>query len=167
MKVIVYKSKHGTTKKVAKVIGEQVDDCLLMDLADLDYRILEKADIIIVGTPVYNRQLDADIVYFIENNQKLLILKKYCLYVVGILQSEFMTFVNEAFSFDILKDMKVIAGVGGALYYPDLSASEKMMLQVMNMHSSIPFKQKGKDIFENLNNEEISVFARKVQKLLS
>ena len=165
MKVIVYKSKHGTTKKVAKIISEYIGDCLLMDLVDLDYRILEKADMIIVGTPVYHRELDSDIVEFVKNNQELLIAKKYSLYVVGILQSEFMTFVNDAFSYDILKDMKVIAGVGGVLYYPDLSISEKMVLQVMNKRSPIIIKQKEKDIFENLNREEIQVFCGKIKKL--
>ena len=73
MKVIVYKSKHGTTKKVAKIISEYIDDCLLMDLVDLDYRILEKADMIIVGTPVYHRELDSGIVEFVKNNQELLL----------------------------------------------------------------------------------------------
>lgn len=165
MKVIVYKSKHGTTKKVAKIISEYIGDCLLMDLVDLDYRILEKADMIIVGTPVYHRELDSGIVEFVKNNQELLVAKKYSLYVVGILQSEFMTFVNDAFSYDILKDMKVIVGVGGVLYYPDLSISEKMALQVMNKRSPIIIKQKEKDIFENLNREEIQIFCGKIKKL--
>lgn len=165
MKVIVYKSKHGGTKKVAKVISEYVGDCLLMDLADLDYRILEKADMIIVGTPVYHRELDGDIVNFIKNNQELLVPRKYSLYVVGLLQSEFMTFVNQAFSYDILKDMKVIVGVGGVLYYPDLSISEKMALQVMNKRSPIIMKEKEKDIFENLSNEEIRIFTEKIKKI--
>lgn len=165
MKVIVYKSKHGATKKVAKIINEYIGDCLLMEWADLDYRILEKADMIIVGTPVYHRELDSGIVEFVKNNQELLVAKKYSLYVVGILQSEFMTFVNDAFSYDILKDMKVIAGVGGVLYYPDLSISEKMALQVMNKRSPIIIKQKEKDIFENLNREEIQIFCGKMKKL--
>lgn len=165
MKVIVYKSKHGTTKKVAKIISEYIGDCLLMDLVDLDYRILEKADMIIVCTPVYHRELDSGIVEFVRNNQELLVAKKYSLYVVGILQSEFMTFVNDAFSYDILKDMKVIVGVGGVLYYPDLSISEKMALQVMNKRSPIIIKQKEKDIFENLNREEIQIFCGKIKKL--
>ena len=72
-----------------------------------------------------------------------MISKHYCLYVTGILQSEFMTFVTQAFSFDILKDIQVIVGVGGALYYPDLSITEKMILQVMNKRT--PAIQREKD----------------------
>ena len=167
MKVILYKTKHGATKKIAKVLGEYLGDCFLMDYTDLDYRILEQAEMIIIGSPVYYGQLDSDIIRFIKENQELLVPRIYSLYVVGILQSEFMTFVNNALSYDILKDMKIIVGVGGALYYPKLSISEKMILQVMNKRSPIIVRQKGKDIFENFNNEEIEIFVRKIKKLYS
>lgn len=165
MKVILYKTKHGGTRKIGKVLKEYIGDCILMNLNDVDYSILEKANIIIIGTPVYYGKLDPDIVKFILEHQELLIPRHYCLYVVGILQAEFMSFVTQAFDYKILKDMKVIAGVGGALYYPDLSISEKMVLQVMNKRSPAIQRQKGKDIFENFNNEEIEIFANKIKKL--
>lgn len=165
MKVILYKSKHTATRKIAKVISAYIGDCLLMNIADVDYATLEKAETIIIGTPVYYRQLDKEIVSFICNHQELLIPRHYCLYVVGILQSEFMTFVTSAFDYDILKHMKVIAGVGGALYYPELSISEKMVLQVMNKRSPVIKKQKDKDLFENFNDEEIRIFAEKIKNL--
>ena len=165
VRVILYKTKHGSTRKIGKVINEYIGDCVLMDINDLDEEILHKADVIIIGTPVYYGKLDSDIVHFIMEHQELLIPRSYCLYVVGILQSEFMTFVTQAFDYQILKDMKIIAGVGGALYYPGLSISEKMVLQVMNKRSPVIKKQKNKDIFENFNNEEIEIFANKIKNL--
>lgn len=166
MKVILYKTKHGGTRKIGKVINQYIGDCLLMNLDDVDYSTLEKAEIIIIGTPVYYGRLDPDIVKFIINHQELLIPRHYCLYVIGILQAEFMTYVTQAFDYSILKNMKVIAGLGGALYYPALSISEKMVLQVMNKRSPVIKKEKGKDIFENFNNEEIEIFANKITKLI-
>lgn len=165
MKVILYKTKHGSTRKIGKVINQYIGDCLLMNLNDVDIPTLEQADIIIIGIPVYYGKLDRDIVKFIKEHQDLLVPRHYCLYVVGILQSEFMTFVTEAFDFSILKNMKVIAGLGGSLYYPELSISEKMILQVMNKRSLIIGREKGKDIFENFNNEEIEIFARKIKNI--
>jgi len=120
---------------------------------------------IIIGVPVYYGRLDSDIVLFIQKNQELLISRKYSLYVIGILQTEFMTYVTQAFDYHILKHIKVIAGLGGALYYPDLSLTEKMILQVMNKRSPVIHKEKDKDIFENFNNEEIRRFADKIKKL--
>ena len=165
MKVILYKSKHSTTRKIAKILSTYIGECLLMNIADVDYSALEIADTIIIGTPVYYRHLDSDIVSFVINHQELLVPRNYCLYVVGILQTEFMTFVTDAFDYDILKNIKVIAGVGGALYYPELSIPEKMILQVMNKRSPVIQKQKNKDLFENFNNEEIEIFAEKIKKL--
>lgn len=165
MKVILYKSKHSATRKIAKILSAYIGDCLLMNIADVDYSTLEKADTVIIGTPVYYRKLDQDIIQFIINHQELLIPRHYCLYVVGILQTEFMTFVTDAFDYEILKNIKIIAGVGGVLYYPELSISEKMILQVMNKRSPVIKRQKDKDLFENFNDEEIRIFAEKIKKL--
>ena len=165
MRVILYKTKHGATRKIGKVINQYINDCLLMNIDDVDMVTLQKADVIIIGSPVYYGKLDEDIISFIKNNQDLLIPRKYCLYVVGILQTEFMTYVTQAFDFSVLKNMRIIAGVGGALYYPDLSITEKMILQVMNKRSPVIKKSKNKDIFENFNNEEIEIFANKIKKL--
>lgn len=166
VRVILYKTKHGSTRKIGKVINQYIGDCLLMNLDDVDYSTLEQADMIIIGTPVYYGKLDPDIVHFIMNHQDLLIPRHYCLYVVGILQSEFMSFVTNAFDYSILKNMKIITGVGGALYYPELSISEKMVLQVMNKRSPVIQKQKNKNIFENFNNEEIEIFAHKIKNVV-
>lgn len=163
MRVILYKTKHGSTRKIGSVINQYINDCLLMNIDDADDLTLQKADVIIIGTPVYYGKIDPDIVNFIKSHQELLISRKYCLFVVGILQTEFMTYVTHAFDYQILKYMKVIAGLGGALYYPDLSIPEKMVLQVMNKRSPIIKKQKNKDMFENFNDKEIQIFAEKIK----
>lgn len=165
MRVILYKTKHGSTRKIGKVISEYLGDCILMNLDDIDYANLEKANQIIIGSPVYYGKLDPDIIKFVQEHQELLIPRQYCLYVVGILQTEFMTYVTHAFDFSILKNIKVITVVGGALYYPDLSITEKMILQVMNKRSPVIQKQKNKDIFENFNDSEIKIFADKILRL--
>lgn len=165
MKVILYKTRHGSTKKIGKVINQYIGDCFLMSIDAIDKDILQRAEMIIIGTPVYYGRIDQDIVKFIKDNQDLLIPRHYCLYVVGVLQNEFMNYVTHSFDYSILKHISIIAGVGGALYYPQLSISEKMILQVMNKRSFMISKQKDKDIFENFNNEEIEIFANKIKKI--
>lgn len=165
MKIVLYKTRHGSTRKIGKVINQYINDCLLMNIEDVDYFTLQKADIIIIGVPVYYGKLDLDIVDFIKNNQDLLIPRHYCLYVTGILQTEFMTYVTNALDFDILKNIQVISGLGGALYYLELSITEKMVLQVMNKRSPVIKKQKNKDLFQNFNDEEIKIFADKIKRI--
>ncbi|MDE6953434.1 MAG: flavodoxin domain-containing protein [Erysipelotrichales bacterium] len=165
MKVILYKTRHGSTKKIGKVINQYIGDCFLMSIDEIDNDLLQRAEMIIIGTPVYYGRIDQDIVRFIKDNQDLLIPRHYCLYVVGVLQNEFMNYVTHAFDYSILKHISIIVGVGGALYYPELSISEKMILQVMNKRSFMISKQKDKDMFENFNNEEIELFANKIKKI--
>lgn len=165
MRVIIYKTKHGSTRKIAKVINEYIGDCILMDFHAIDMSVLEKANVIAIGAPVYYGKLDQEVVTFIKNNQDLLIPRNYCLFVTGMLYSEFMHFVFEAFDFQILKDMKVISGLGGALYYPELSISEKMVLTVMNKRSPIIPKEHNKTMYQNFNDTEIEIFANKIKRI--
>jgi len=165
MKVILYKTKHGSTFQVAKMINEYIQDGLLMNFDHRDDDILEKADMIIIGSPVYYGKLDRDIVSFIMSHQDLLVKKKYSLYVVGIFPTEFMSFVTQAFDYEILKNIKVIVGLGGVLHYSDLTITDKMVLQIMNMRFSVIPKEKEHDIFENINEEEIRIFAKKIEMI--
>ena len=38
MNVIVYKTKHGATRKIAKVLSQYLSDCILMNINDIDYQ---------------------------------------------------------------------------------------------------------------------------------
>lgn len=165
MQVIVYHSQHGFTKEVASIIAESFDYCLLMDVDQLDYQILNVASQIIIGTPVYEGKLDEIIVQFILDNQPLLIEKQYSMFIVGVWQTEFMTPVTHTFNFEILKDMKVIMGVGGKLDYTSLSLKEKMILEVLNKRSPVIHREKDQHVFCNLNREELNNFIKKVKAL--
>ena len=68
MRVILYKTKHGATRKIGKVINQYLHDCLLMNIENLDYPILQKADMIIIGVPVYSKKsriVDISKIFFI------------------------------------------------------------------------------------------------------
>ena len=136
-----------------------------MDVDQLDYQILNVASQIIIGTPVYEGKLDEIIVQFILDNQPLLIEKQYSMFIVSVWQTEFMTPVTHTFNFEILKDMKVIMGVGGKLDYTSLSLKEKMILEVLNKRSPVIHREKDQHVFCNLNREELNNFIKKVKAL--
>lgn len=165
MRVLLYKTKHGGTRKIAKVIDAYIGDCILMDFDAIDLSVLKKADVIAIGVPVYYGKLPQDVVKFIKNNQDFLIARDYSLFVTGLLYSEFMSYVTDAFDFHLLKNVKVISGLGGALYYPELSISEKMALNVMNQRSPVIPKEHNKKMYQNFNNNEIEIFANKIRRL--
>ena len=134
-----------------------------MNIEDVDIPTLERADIVIIGCPVYYGKLDPEIVSFILEHQQLLIERKYCLYITGILQTEFMTYVTQSFDYDIFEEYKSDCWIGGALYYPELSISEKMVLQVMNKRSPI-IKSKQKKCLRILIMRKLK-FCEKIQRL--
>jgi menaquinone-dependent protoporphyrinogen IX oxidase len=76
-----------------------------------------------------------------------------------------MSYVTRAFDYEILKDVKTMAGLGGALYYPELSISERMLLTIMNKRRPYMPKERNGEIFENFDNEEIEIFAKKIKRI--
>lgn len=165
MRILLYKTKHGGTRKIAKVINAYIGECILMDFDEMEMDLLEQADVIAIGVPVYYGKLDHEVVKFIKENQEFLIKRNYSLFVTGMLYSEFMRYVTNEFDYSILKDMKVISGLGGALYFPELSIAEKMVLTVMNKQSPVIPKEHNKKMYQNFNDIEIEIFASKIKRL--
>jgi len=165
MIAIIYSTRHGSTAKIAKVINAYIGDCRLMNLKDIDYMALAECDTIVLGMPVYNGKLDEDMVNYINEHQAMLIEKNYSIYVTALFFSEFMHYVTEQFPYKILKDVKVIAGLGGAIYYPDLSIPEKVQLSLLNTVTRVVPKEHNETIFENFNDEEIHIFANKIKRI--
>lgn len=165
MQVVIYHSRHGFTKEVSKIIASRFDHCMIMDVEEIDDQILRVAKQIIIGTPVYDGQLDEKIVQFIFNYQGLLIEHQYSLFVVGLWQGEFMTPVTRTFHFEILRHMKVIMGVGGLIDFSCLSLKEKMSVEILNKRSPIMKRKAGEMIFCNLMSDELDLFIERVKKL--
>lgn len=164
MKVILYKTKHGSTLDVANMISENLGDCTLMELKSADKATLESADSIIIGVPVYFGKLEQDMVKFINDNKDLFTSKNCSMYVTGVMPADFMKFVNQSLDSSIINHMKVLSGVGGMLRFKELTISDKMILQVMNQHFSIMSNQ-DTNVFDNLDKNEIQSFCEKVKNI--
>ena len=153
MITILYTSKHGATAKIARVINTYLDHtCTLMNLDEL-------------GVPVYYGALDPKMVDFIKKNQGLLIKKHYSIYITALFHTEFMSYITKEFDYSILKNVTTMAGLGGAIYYPDLSIQEKMVLAVMNKNRPVIPKEHHVNIFENFDNHEIELFSQKIKRI--
>ena len=158
MITILYTSKHGATAKIARVINTYLDHtCTLMNLDELDMAVLEKTDTIVLGVPVYYGALDPKMVELIK--------KHYSIYITALFHTEFMSYITKEFDYSILKNVTTMAGLGGAIYYPDLSIQEKMVLAVMNKNRPVIPKEHHVNIFENFDNHEIELFSQKIKRI--
>lgn len=166
MITILYTSKHGATSKIARVINTYLDHtCTLMNLDELDRAVLDKTDTIVLGIPVYYGALDTKMVHFIKENQGLLIKKHYSIYITALFHTEFMSYITKEFDYTILKNVTTMVGLGGAIYYPDLSIQEKMILAIMNKNRPIIPKEHNVNMFENFDNHEIELFSGKIKRI--
>jgi menaquinone-dependent protoporphyrinogen IX oxidase len=164
MVAIIYNSHHGATKKIAQMISSHLKGAKLVALSDVNEQELGEIKTIICGIPVYNDQLDEEMVTFIKEHQDLLIAKHYSIYVSAIFASEFMHYLTEAFDYTILKDVKTLAGLGGSLDFSKLSAAEKIKVALMRKRRPLANVSEG-PIYENFNKEEIKNFASKVKRI--
>lgn len=162
---IIYKSRHGSTKKIAEKINEHLSSqATLIEFKDVTHDRLKEYDTLVVGIPVYYSKLDEEMVQFINRNHELLAQKHFSIYVIALFFSEFMSYLTDAFSYDILKDAKTLAGLGGAIDLNKLSVSEKMVLTIMKKRR--PFNIDEKDgIYQNFDENEIKIFARKIEHI--
>jgi len=163
---IIYSTRHGATAKIAKVINAHFNGaCRLMNLKEMDTLVVDQCSTIVLGMSVYNNEIDEDMIHFIIDKQDMLKEKNYSIYISSLFYKEFMDVLTPSLSYDILKNVKVIAGLGGAIYYPFLTVREKMQLKVLNNINKVIPKNYHEDVFENFDLEEIEIFANKIRKI--
>lgn len=159
---IIYKSRHGSTARMAEKISAYLPHAAqLIEYQELSDEQLQRFDTIVLGIPVYSGKLDDEMVEFVQKHQSLLAQKHFSIYVMALFYSEFMSYLTQAFSYDILKDVKALAGLGGVIDASALSVSEKMSLSLLRKRRPFELPEK-EGVYTNYNEEEVAIFARKI-----
>ena len=123
---IIFKSKHGTTKKVAQLISQKLsnEEVYLFDLSDHPRIDLSVFDILIVGASVHAKKLDKQIKKFLQLNTLMLLEKKLALFMCALEEKEYLTNFNTEFP-ELLREhafSKQI--VGGELLFDKMNLIE-------------------------------------------
>lgn len=69
--LIIYDSLYGNTEKVAKAIGKSVLNSKVLHLSKVKKLDVEKADLLIIGSPTQGGRCTSDMEYFLENTKGL------------------------------------------------------------------------------------------------
>lgn len=85
-KLILYKTKYGSTKQYALWIKEEIGESDIENLDDFDAKKLDSFDVIIIGSSTYMGRVSAK--GFLEKNWHLLKNKKVFLFTVGVVPFE-------------------------------------------------------------------------------
>ncbi len=153
--LIIYKSRHGTTKKVATKLSKLIKDNQVdaVELTHFDSIDLLDYNTIIIGASIHKGKISYDMRSFMSSNVKLLLTKRIGLYMCCMEEGKK---AQEQFdnAYDIsLRNASVSNGIfGGEFLIEQMNFIEKMIIKkqfsLNNSVSKLKF-----DLIEQFANE--------------
>lgn len=123
--LILYYSKHGITKKVARLLNSQIVDSELSLVTEFKGDLSEFDDIYL-GSPTYMGKLNKDFIKFIKTNREVLIEKPVKVFVVGMAPEAFPTLLENHFDKE-QQEKWMIRHVGGGYNFNSMNFIERFV----------------------------------------
>lgn len=129
--VVIYKSKHGSTREYAEYIGKNIVGSKVFSIEEFDMKTLNSYDNVILGSSVYA----GNTFYkeFLVNNWEILKEKKVFVFAVGILDKEHANSKSEYESLpeDIRSKIQYVK-LPGRIVFSKLNLFEKLIIKMIN-----------------------------------
>lgn len=154
--VIIYYSKHGTTERVAHLIGERLDNEIdYISLKECQNPDIETYDQIILGTAIYAGTPSRKVTQFCCKHQSLLEQKVIGMFICCMNKEQEMEELNKAFP-EYLQRLSVPkAALGGEFQFDKLNFIERFLTRKI---------AKVNDSVSRLRYDAITEFAKKVKQ---
>jgi menaquinone-dependent protoporphyrinogen oxidase len=135
--LVVYGSKHGSTRDIAEKIAEELkSQKLKVDITTTDMGAdISKYQAVIIGSGIYAGNWLSKAKKFIDANSEELTKTKVWLFSVGPLGDPLKPEPGKAVSSDLIKDLSVKSGasehklLAGSLYKKNLNFGEKLIIK--------------------------------------
>lgn len=129
--VIIYRSLHGTTGKVAKYISEKIKpkSCDLIDLRDNRNPDLSGYETVILGGSVHTGQLNSAMKKFIQNNSDLLLTKRLGLFLCGMEIDKADLHFSNAWPAELRNHATVRLHAGGEFLFEKMNFLERIAVK--------------------------------------
>lgn len=143
--IIIYRSRHGTTGKVAKYICEKLKpkSCDLIDLKDNRNPDLSGYDTVILGGSVHAGQLNSAMKKYIEKNSNLLLTKRLGLFLCGMEIDKADLHFSNAWPAELRNHATVRLHAGGEFLFEKMNFFERFAVKkiggVKSNHSEINY----------------------------
>lgn len=135
--VIIFTSKHGTTKKISELIKLKLkDEKEVVEVVDLkkikDYN-LRVFDRIIIGGSIHAGTVSNSLKKFCKDNSGLLLEKQLGLFIVCMLPDEKKREeqLNNSFSDELRRHSKAKGILGGEFLFEEMNFVEKLMVKII------------------------------------
>jgi menaquinone-dependent protoporphyrinogen oxidase len=155
--IIIYDTKHGTTKKVSekltKEIGKETKIVRVRDIKDYNLRIF---DAIIIGGSIHAGQIQGSIKRFCKENEAILKEKKLGLFLIGMLDEEKQKEqIKNAYPQNLREHSTAQAYLGGEFLFEKMNFIEKLMIKIIAKTNKTTL---------NIKNDAIKEFAKEMKK---
>ena len=129
--VIIYRSQHGTSEKVANYIYKKIgpNSCNIVDLKENNNPDISSYEAVILGGSVHIGKLNSDMKKFIQKNSKLLLSKRLGLFLCGMEIDKADFHFSNAWPEELRKHASVRLHAGGEFLFEKMNFFEKLAVK--------------------------------------
>lgn len=129
--LIIYVSKTGATERCAKKLKEQLKDCTMGNVNNLNEDI-NQYDLIIIGSPIRIGMIDKRIKKFLLNNREKLKAKKTAYFICCGFHENWKKYYEENIPKDLLESAVVYDSFGGELDIEKQKGFDKWIIKMVS-----------------------------------
>ena len=133
--LILHATKHGATRKIAKLIAQEIPDSVVKDVEESDPH-LPSYDCVILGSSLMAGQIRKPLKNYIAKHQSELLTKKLGLFLSGLAEEEEEKYFNHNFPPEILQAAATKHILGGIYDPQQCNALEKVVMRIVTKSNS-------------------------------
>lgn len=125
--LILYKSKYGTTKKVAERLHAKKENSEVFNILDFKGNV-DEFDLVYLGCSTYMGRMHKTFKQFIQKNKKVLLSKKVKVFIVGTGPESFEEIVKHNFDQESQENFH-FSHVGGEYLFSEMRFLDKFIIK--------------------------------------
>ena len=129
--LILYATKHGTTREIAGRIAGHIEGAVVHDLKEKDIPPLSGFDCVIIGSPIYSVSIRREAKAFLAKHAAQLREKQLGFLLSGMDASRQEKYFSDNFPRDILQTAKATRFLGGIFDPKESSFRERLTMNLL------------------------------------
>lgn len=156
---IIYGSKYGTTKNLAKHFGEVLSAEVYEANESVD---IHDSDIIILGSSVYAGTLNKSLKVWINSHQQQLQDKRVFLFLCCLQTDEGKKVIQDNLGEEFISKFSYMECLGGVIDYSKMNFIEKKIINMINKKAHMFSYDKKTKVYNMLQEKRIQGFIQRV-----
>lgn len=159
-RILLYGSKHETTKEVANDIMQSVPDVEVQEASKFNGNI-NQYDLVIIGSPLYIGKMNKDCIKVLKEIHSPE--TKVILFLLGLAKDKWQESVEQNIESCTLS-MIYSCFIGGKLRFPNMGFMEKTIIKMVNKEAHFINDIDIKKEYDLLDYTEIDKLKKEIQK---